>query len=66
MHSFGKAKNLLDEQLLEELSSFQLIGKPKDVEPLLHDKAVNCVIEQVLHNPRQLYRCSIPSVASNW
>jgi 4-amino-4-deoxy-L-arabinose transferase-like glycosyltransferase len=56
-YSAGQAKRLEDESLLDNLEQVQLIGRKSEVEILVQERQMNCVVEYSGQNRRALYRC---------
>lgn len=60
-YSAGQAIQLKDKSALDELQKVQLIGRKKDVDKLVEEKKLTCVIEYTANSKRSLYRCQTPS-----
>ncbi|WP_394127326.1 ArnT family glycosyltransferase [Vibrio hepatarius] len=56
-YSYGKAKQLTDESVLDSLEKVQLIGHKEEVNLLVQEKSLNCIIEFTSKSRRSLYRC---------
>lgn len=59
-YSAGKAMKWDGETDLMAMKQFQLIGKQRDIKPLVEDLKLNCVIEYTAKSKRSLYRCRPP------
>lgn len=60
-YSYGKAKRLTDESMLDGLKKVQLIGQKQEVDKLVKEKELNCIIEFTSKSRRSLYRCDVQS-----
>ena len=60
-YSAGKAREFDAKIDLMAIKQFQLIGKTKDVVPLVEENKLNCVIEYTAKSKRSLYRCRPPA-----
>ncbi|OAJ95867.1 ArnT family glycosyltransferase [Vibrio bivalvicida] len=56
-YSFGQAKLLGDETVLDSLPQVQLIGERAAVDKLVQEKQLSCIIEFTSKSRRSLYRC---------
>ncbi len=57
-YSHGKALKWDPSVQLQAMPGFQLIGKKHDVQQLVHEQALNCVVEYTAKSQRILYRCT--------
>nr|WP_216612090.1 glycosyltransferase family 39 protein [Vibrio sp. RE86] len=60
-YSYGKAKRLTDESMLDDLKKVQLIGQKQEVDKLVKERELNCIIEFTSKSRRSLYLCDIES-----
>ncbi|MFM2589529.1 ArnT family glycosyltransferase [Vibrio sp. TBV020] len=56
-YSYGKAKKLTDETVLDSLEKVQLIGHKEQVDLIVQERSLNCIIEFTSKSRRSLYRC---------
>ncbi|ENE8728016.1 glycosyltransferase family 39 protein [Vibrio alginolyticus] len=58
-YSHGQAKKLEDKNDLNNLKKFHLIGKPQQVDSMIHENALSCTNEFTAKSKRSLYTCVI-------
>ncbi|RJX73606.1 glycosyltransferase family 39 protein [Vibrio sinensis] len=56
-YSYGKATPLVDQQVLSQFEQFQLVGVRQEVNSLVEQNKLSCVIEYTAQSQRSLYRC---------
>lgn len=60
-YSSGQAKVLTDVNEIDRRNAVQLIGHPNEVEPIIADLHLSCIVEMTAKSQRTLYKCSEPT-----